>query len=152
GCAAAAIKAFVNHRAITVKLGKVITIEVRIAAIPRVGQIDIGQLATGKFVHLAAIGFDPIIVAQSPFVGDGNDGYVACVGAIGIRADFDDGLFARCALEQLVNVVLRGQIASLDRQQVFAYHDVDARLRKRGAQVGVPVFAVINFGEAVAPV
>ena len=44
------------------------------------------------------------------------------------------------------------QLAAVDGQQVIARRDVDPRLGQRRAQVGIPVLAVVDPGETVAPV
>ena len=55
GRVAAAIEALINYRSLFVKLRKVVTVEIGVAASGRVGQPDIGQLAAGHLIHLAAI-------------------------------------------------------------------------------------------------
>ena len=64
---AAAVEAFIEHRALLAHLGKIIAIEIGISGARRVGQINVGQLAAAEFVHLAAIAFDPCEVAQRRF-------------------------------------------------------------------------------------
>jgi hypothetical protein len=130
GRAAAAVEAFVNHRAFFVELREVVAIEIRVAAVPRVRQINVSQFAAAQFSHLAAIGFDPIVVAQCAFVTNGNDGDITRAGAVGVGADPDDDLLTGCAFEQLIDVVRRGQIAAFDGQDIFACDDVDAGLRE----------------------
>ena len=70
--------------------------------------------------------------------------------AVGVGPDFEHDALAGRAFEEAMHVVRRGDFLAVDRQQVFAVGDVDARAAQRGPQVGVPVLAVIDAGEAIA--
>ena len=65
-------------------------------------------------------------------------------------ADFEHRLLARRLLEEAVDFVLRGEVAPVDRQQVFPLLHVDAGLGKRRMKLRVPILAVEDSREPVA--
>src|SRR5207247_7654476 len=56
------------------------------------------------------------------------------------------------SLEEAIDIVGAGQVAPVDRQQVLAGGDVDARLRERRDRLRVPILAVVNTSETIAAV
>ncbi len=72
--------------------------------------------------------------------------------AVRIRADFENDLLARGLFEEAVDVVGGVQIAAVHREDVISGFDVDAGLGQRGFIAGIPVFAVVDFGNAIAAV
>ena len=67
GDVAAAVVALIDDGGFLADLRKVVAVEIRITAGVGVGQVDVGHAAAGQFVHLAAIVFDPGVVAQARF-------------------------------------------------------------------------------------
>ena len=55
-------------------------------------------------------------------------------------------------LEKAENIVGGAELAAIDGEQIFAGYNVDAGLRERRAQIGIPIFAVINARETVAAI
>src|SRR5262249_18834392 len=70
--------------------------------------------------------------------------------AVGARSNAQDDGLAAGAFEHAVQIVRRLDVPAIHRQQILAGLDIDARLRQRGTQVGVPVLAVIDLGETIA--
>ena len=101
GDEAALVAALVEHQRLLVELRVEVAVEVGVARAAGVGHVDIGHLAAGEFVDLAAVGFNPVQVAQAVFVVDGDDGHVAGVFAVGVGADVQHGLLAGGAVEEL---------------------------------------------------
>ncbi len=109
--------------------------------------MNVGDAAAGGFVDAAAVVFDPGKMAQMFFALDGNDGDLAGILAVWIRADFEHDLLAGGFFEEAVDVVGGVQIAAVDGKDVVSGFDVDAGLRERGFVAGIPVLAVIDFGD-----
>ena len=123
-----------------------------VAGAAGVGHVDVSHFAAGELVDLAAVGLDPVEVAQAVFVVDGDDGDVAGIFAIGIGADVEHGLLARGAVEELVEIVACVQFAAVDGEQILAFLDVDAGQGERRSETGSPVLAAENFRDAIAAV
>ena len=72
--------------------------------------------------------------------------------AVWICADLQHDLLAGSFLEKAVDVVGRMQFAAVYGENVVACFDVDPGLREWRLQTGIPVFAIVDFGDAVAAV
>ncbi len=94
GDEAALVPAFVEDQGLLVELRVEVAVEAGIAGAAGVGHVDVSYFAAGKLVYLAAVGFDPVKVAEAVFVVDGDHGDVAGVFAVGIGADMEHGLLA----------------------------------------------------------
>ena len=113
---AAAVEALVNHRAFSVGLREEVAVEARVAAVARVGQVNVSELTIAHLIDLAAVAFDPRQIAQGVFVRHGYDCDLTRACAIRIGADFDEHLLVSFALKRLIDVVLGGQFAPAHRQ------------------------------------
>src|SRR6202034_1351464 len=149
---AAVIEALIENGALLANLREEVAVEIRIAAPGGVRQINVGEFSTARLVHFAAIGFDPVKIAKRVLAGNGDDGDVAGARAVRIRTDLEDHLLAGGFLEQLVDFVRGGEVLAADGEQIFARLDVDAGLGERRLEMRVPVFATVDFLEAVAAV
>src|SRR4030095_8227138 len=115
GRRAAAVEPLVNDRALLFLLREVIAIEAGIARLPRVGQVDVGELAVGELVYKTAVGFYPGPRAQRLLVGHRDDRRLARAFQRWGAGDGQHGLPVRRAVEQAVDVVRRFQLNPIDR-------------------------------------
>src|SRR5579872_4476250 len=143
------VEALVDDGGILPDLREVIAIEAGIAVACGVGDVDVSDSASSGLFDAAAIALDPGEVAKAFFALDGNDGDVAGALAVGIRANFQYDLLARRFFEETVDVVGSVQVAAIHREDIVPDFDVDAGLGERRLQIGIPVFSVVDFGNAV---
>src|ERR1700716_2057809 len=152
GDGAAVVVTLVDNGGLLVRLREIKTVGAEKSAVGGIRHVDIRNLSTAKLDDLAAVVFFPRAVAEVRFVLDRNYGDIARVFSIRIRADLDTDLLTGGVFEITVNIAGRAHFRAVDFQQVVADFDVDTWLRERRAQFGIPVFAVKNFGKAVAAV
>ena len=86
------------------------------------------------------------------FVRHRHDRHGAGAAAARIGADANLHLLPGRGLEEAVDVVRRGEVAAVHREQILAGDDVDAGLRQRRGRLRIPVLAVVDPREAVAAV
>src|SRR6185437_4887941 len=94
----------------------------------------------------------PIAVPQGNFFGDRDYGDVARTGTIRIGADFQRNLLTGRIQEETVEVVAAVEIAAVHGEKIFAGLYLGAGFGERCAKAGIPVFAAVDFGEAVAAI
>jgi hypothetical protein len=134
--------------------GVEVAVEVGVAGAASVGHVDVGHLAAGKLVDLAAIALDPVKLRRPSSSGIGTTvtSRAAEFDALWVRPDADHGLPAGGTVEELIKIVGGVKVASVNGEQVLALLDVDARQGKRRGEAGGPVLAAEDFGDLIAVV
>src|SRR5579864_5043470 len=133
GCLPAAIVTIIHDHAIPPRLRKIVAIERRESALPGVGQIDVGDLATAQFRCLAHVSRNPIAMAELNIARDWNDHNIARIRAIRVGSHFQSNLLLSSIQEEAVNVIAGAQLSPVDREQVLAGFHFAAWLSERSA-------------------
>src|SRR5579863_8877485 len=145
----AAVEALVDDRALLLSLREVIAVEIGEAFRTGVRQVYVGKFSAGHLLHLAPIGLDPIDVAQGGLAGDGHDGDVAHLAAVGCRDAQRDRMLGR-TFERLLDVHRGGQLLSVDRENAIARAQIEPGLRQGRLFAGIEFSSRVDFREAVA--
>src|SRR4026207_1491286 len=98
------------------------------------------------------IAFDPGQVAQPTLVRHGDDGDVAGTGSVGVWTNAQEHALTGGGLEEAVDAVRGANVAAVHRQQILTVLYVDARLRERRPEIGIPIFAVVNARKPIAAI
>src|SRR5262249_12685248 len=98
----ATVEALIYNDGLLIYLREEIALEVLVAQIGGVWNIDIGHAAAGGAMHLLEVALNPIAISQGGLVGQRLDGDCTAVLAVGVRADSDfDALVGRVLKERV---------------------------------------------------
>ena len=138
GGLAATVRALVDDQRLFVHLREEHAVEVGVAGVGGVRQVDVAHLAAGRLVHQSPVGLDPVPPPQQSLVVGGLDDDVARAFAVGVGTHAQRHLLPSGALQQGEEVVRSMQVLAVDSEDVLTLVGFAARLGQRGFHEGIP--------------
>src|SRR5579883_2946483 len=152
GRGAAAVESLVDDGAELILLREVVAVEAGVARLAGVGQVHVRQFAAGELVDEPAVGLDEGAGAEALLIGHRDDRNLVRAFESGTVTDGKNGLLIGRAVQQAVDVIRRAEFLAVDREDVIAHGDVDARGGEWRSQVGIPGFGIVDAGDLIAAV
>ena len=148
----AAVIALVHDDGFFVGLRKEIALEIGVSHRRRIGNVDISDATIRRSGHLADVAFDPVAISEALLVRDRDDVDVSRTGSVGAWSDGDLYNLLGRFLEPLVEVLGSVKLAPVDFEDIVANNDTDAGLRKRRAELSIPIEPTIDLLNTIATV
>src|SRR3984957_19926268 len=149
GNLAAGVEAFVDDHAGFVELSAELLVKGDDAGNAGVRNMHVTNAAAGRFRDFPAVGLNPIEIAEAGVVADGFYRDFPRAIRAGLAVDFQSDEFSGQVLEVGIDILGCAGFPAVYRDQKVAGFHFQTGIGQRRAGVIVPVFAGINFRDAI---